>query len=308
MAPITSNLQYTAFFRNTKYSNSGLYKPQLAKNRFSGTILLITFPKGAESMKRIAVLQMDIQLGQVEANRQKAMAMIQKGLQQGAELFLLPEMWTTGYQLDQIQQLAEAADGPTISLLQQIAREHNVEIISGSIPEARNGNVYNTAYTINRTGQVIAQYSKIHLIGLMAEEQYITPGDQKCSFELSIGKAGIIICYDIRFTELPRALALEDCTTLFIPAQWPEVRGDHWRILNLARAIENQQFVISANTVNGKGRGKMYGHSLIINPWGEILAEGGEQEQLIIADVDFSQSADIRKRLPVFTDRRPQYY
>lgn len=257
---------------------------------------------------KIAVLQMDVRLGNVTANREKAAAMIQEGLNQGAELFVLPEMWTTGYQLEQIEQLAEASDGSTIKMLQKLAQENNIEIITGSIAESRNRKIYNTAYAINKQGQVIAQYSKIHLIGLMAEEQYISPGDKKCSFELSIGKAGLIICYDIRFTELPRALALEGCTTLFIPAQWPEVRGDHWRILNLARAIENQQFVISANSVNGRGRGKMYGHSMIINPWGEIIAEGSDQEELIIADVDFSQSTDIRKRLPVFTDRRPQLY
>lgn len=251
---------------------------------------------------------MNIALGNVEANRQKALTMIEDGLQQGAELFVLPEMWTTGYQMDQLHQLAEKEDGPTINMLQQMAKKHSVEIIAGSIAEKRNNKIYNTAYAIDKNGLVIAKYSKIHLIGLMAEEKYITPGDQKCSFDLSIGRSGLIICYDIRFTELPRALALADCTTLFIPAQWPQLRGEHWRILNLARAIENQMFVISANTVNGHGRGKMYGHSMIINPWGEVIAEGTDTEQLIIADVDFSLISTVRAKLPVFTDRRPQYY
>jgi len=257
---------------------------------------------------KVALLQMDIALGNIEANRQKALSMIKDGLTQGAELFVLPEMWTTGYKLDEIHQLAEPCDGPTVKMLQQVAKDNSVEIITGSIAEARDGKVYNTAYAIDKTGAVIAKYSKIHLIGLMAEEKYITPGDKKCSFELSIGQAGLIICYDIRFTELSRALALEGCTTLFIPAQWPELRGMHWRVLNQARAIENQMFVLSVNTVNGHGRGKMFGHSMIIDPWGEIIAEGNDTEELIIADVDFSAVAEIRKRLPVFTDRRPQYY
>ena len=259
-------------------------------------------------MMKVAVLQMDILPGDVEYNRQKAMSMIHEGLAQNAGLFVLPEMWTTGYKLDQIHSLAEPENGPTMILLQQIARKYGVEIVTGSIAEKRKDKIYNTAYVIDRTGTVIAKYSKIHLIGLMEEEKYITPGDHKCSFALSTGQAGLIICYDIRFTELPRALALEGCTTLFIPAQWPEQRGSHWRILNQARAIENQLFIISANTVNGHGRGKMYGHSMIIDPWGEIIAEGGTAEELILADVDFSMVADIRKRLPVFTDRRPQYY
>nr|WP_092074520.1 carbon-nitrogen family hydrolase [Dendrosporobacter quercicolus]NSL49088.1 carbon-nitrogen family hydrolase [Dendrosporobacter quercicolus DSM 1736]SDN00093.1 Carbon-nitrogen hydrolase [Dendrosporobacter quercicolus] len=257
---------------------------------------------------KVAVLQMNVRLGDVEANRQKALHMIHTGLAHHAQLFVLPEMWTTGYRLDQIHTLAEPETGPTLLLLQRLAREYSIEIIAGSIAESRNSKIYNTAYAIDKTGAIIAKYSKIHLIGLMAEEKYISPGDRKCSFELSTGPAGLIICYDIRFTELPRSLALEGCTTLFIPAQWPEQRGEHWRVLNQARAIENQLFVISANTVNGRGNGKMYGHSMIIDPWGKIIAEGGSTEELILADVDFSTVADIRKRLPVFTDRRPQYY
>lgn len=258
---------------------------------------------------KVALLQMDIALGDVAANRRKAMAMIQEGIERGAKLLVLPELWTTGYKLGEIHNLAEPADGPTVKMLSAAAKEHGVEIITGSIAEARGGRVYNTCYAIDGTGSVIAKYSKIHLIGLMAEDRYLAPGDSKALFEMSFGKAAMIICYDLRFTELPRALALAGCHTMFVPAEWPASRGAHWRTLNIARAIENQMFVIAVNRVGSDDNNLFYGHSLIVNPWGEVLAEGSESdEQVILADVDFASVGEIRQRMPIFADRRPQYY
>jgi predicted amidohydrolase len=258
---------------------------------------------------KTALIQMDIVLGDVEANRKKALAMMEQGLRSGAELFVLPEMWTTGYKLDQIHKLGEPEDGPSVQMLRSFAQQHKVDVVGGSMAETRGGKVYNTAYAINQNGDVIGKYSKIHLIGLMAEDKYISPGTSKSLFDLCFGKVGMIICYDLRFTELPRALALGGAQALFVPAEWPTVRGKHWLALNTARAIENQMFVIAVNRV-GKDEGNVFfGNSLVINPWGEILAQGSEdKEEVIIADVDFASVADIRKRIPVFADRRPQYY
>lgn len=258
---------------------------------------------------KVALLQMDLVLGDVQANRTKALSMLAEGVKQGAKLLVLPEMWTTGYKLDKIRELAEPADGPTIQMLKQFAKRNGVEIVCGSMAELCNEHVYNSAYAINRQGEIVAHYRKIHLIGLMKEDTYITAGDCKCMFDLSFGKAGMIICYDLRFTELPRSLALSGCQTLFVPAEWPTPRGRHWVILNTARAIENQMFVIAVNRV-GKDEGNVfYGHSMIIDPWGEIIAEGSAtEEQVIVAEVDFGSVAEIRKRMPIFTDRRPQYY
>jgi omega-amidase len=258
---------------------------------------------------KTALIQMDIALGDVEANRCKARSFIAQGLDRGAELFVLPELWTTGYALKEIHRLAEPADGQTVCMLQQIARENRIEIITGSIAELRNGKVFNTAYAIGRNGGILAQYSKIHLIGLMAEDRYLSPGKEKCLFDLSLGKAGMIICYDLRFTELPRALALQGCQALFIPAEWPSARGRHWQALTIARAIENQMFVIAVNRVGSDPDNAFFGHSMIVNPWGEILIEGAEtEEELLVTDVDFAAVADIRKRIPVFADRRPECY
>ncbi|MGH9356382.1 MAG: carbon-nitrogen family hydrolase [Terriglobia bacterium] len=258
---------------------------------------------------KIAAIQMDIVLGNVAANQKKALAMIEEGLRAGAKLFVLPEMWTTGYKLRELEKLAEPENGPSIQKLRSVAKQNKVEIIAGSIAEIADGKIYNTAYAINRTGDVVAKYRKIHMSGLANEEKYVNPGTCKCAFDLSFGKAGLIICYDIRFTELPRALALGGCEALFVPAEWPAVRGKHWRALNIARAIENQMFVIAVNRVGKDESDVFFGHSLVIDPWGEVLAEGSEERaEVVTADADFGSIAEIRKRIPVFADRRPECY
>jgi omega-amidase len=258
---------------------------------------------------KVALIQMDIVLGDIEINRCKAKLLIAQGCAQAVQLFILPELWTTGYQLQEIKKLAEPEDGQTICMLRQIARENRIEIIAGSIAELRNGKVYNTAYAIGRDGEILAKYSKMHLIGLMLEDRYLCAGEEKCFFEMSLGRAGMIICYDLRFTELPRALALQGCRALFIPAEWPSIRGKHWRALNIARAIENQMFVIAVNRVGNDQDNTFFGHSMVIDPWGEVLIEGSEtEEELLVMDINFDAVEDIRKRIPVFADRRPECY
>lgn len=258
---------------------------------------------------KIALIQMDIALGDVEANRRKALALINEGLRQNAKLFVLPELWTTGYVLDQLLELGEPDNGSTVRMLQNVAKENSVEIITGSIAEIKNNQVYNTVYAINTQGVIVGKYSKIHLVPMMDEEKFLTPGDTKGIFELSFGKAGAIVCYDLRFTELPRSLALSGCQTMFVPAEWPAIRGKHWRTLNMARAIENQMYVIAVNRVGKDQNNIFFGHSMIINPWGDVIAEGSEtDEQVVVADVDFSMVDAVRQQIPIFADRRPQCY
>lgn len=258
---------------------------------------------------KVALIQMDIALGGVKENRDKAAAMLGEGIAKGAELLVLPELWTTGYQLADIHLLGETENGPTITMLQNIASKNKVEIIAGSIAELDEGKVYNTAYAIGKDGNIVAKYRKIHLIGLMEEDQFITPGDKRTVFSSSFGLAGMMICYDLRFTELARKLALSGCQAMFVPAEWPLSRGAHWLALNVARAIENQMFVFAANRVGSDANNEFFGHSLIINPWGEILAEGSQtKEEVLVVEVDFSLVVEVRRRMPVFNDRRPECY
>ncbi|MBP2651184.1 MAG: carbon-nitrogen hydrolase [Firmicutes bacterium] len=258
---------------------------------------------------RTALIQVDITPGNVTANLTKAITLMTKGVAEGATLFVLPELWTTGYKLRSIDKLAETEEGPTLTRLRQFAADHHVEIISGSIAELADNNIYNTTYAINSSGTIVAKYRKLHLFSLMDEHRYFTAGNSKGIANMSFGKAGLIICYDLRFTELTRSLALAGCNTLFVPAEWPTIRGSHWLNLNIARAIENQLFVIAVNCVGRYGNSTFFGNSLVINPWGEIITQGSSTaEQVIVTNIDFSLVDEARNKIPIFTDRRPEYY
>jgi predicted amidohydrolase len=160
----------------------------------------------------------------------------------------------------------------------------------------------------NREGQRIADYSKIHLFRLMEEEKYLASGDRVGTLAIGDIPAGVMICYDIRFPELSRKLALEGAKLVFVPAEWPKPRLHHWRTLQMARAIENQMFVISCNRVGISGSTEFFGHSMVIDPWGEVIAEGDETEQIIRASINLDDVDRVRRTIPIFEDRRPSLY
>ncbi|MBP2644635.1 MAG: yafV [Firmicutes bacterium] len=258
---------------------------------------------------KIALVQLAAPAGDVASTVDYALSLMTKAVQQGAELCVLPELWTTGYRLKTVSRLAEPQDGPTLTKLRQFATAHQVEIIAGSIAELAGSTVYNTTYAIRRDGSLGGKYRKIHLFSLTSEQNYFSPGNSKGLAEMSFGKAGLIICYDLRFPELTRSLALSGCPALFVPAAWPETRGQHWLTLNIARAIENQCFVIAVNTVGKYGNINFFGNSLVVTPWGEILVQGSStQEEIVFTELDFSLIADVRQKISMYADRRPEYY
>lgn len=258
----------------------------------------------------LALLQMDIAIGEPELN----FAKLEKLLDQAVEgetkpdVIIFPEMWNTGYALDRIQELADEEGQRTHALLSEFSRKHQVNIIGGSIAEKQGSQIYNTIYAYNREGSRVADYSKIHLFRLMDEEKYLEEGSHIGQFELDGVSSGMMICYDIRFPELSRKLALGGAQIVFVPAEWPNPRLHHWRTLLMARAIENQMFVVSCNRVGISGTTEFFGHSMVIDPWGEALAEGDETEQVIRAQIDLALVDEVRSRIPVFEDRRPALY
>ncbi|MGZ4134370.1 MAG: carbon-nitrogen family hydrolase, partial [Tumebacillaceae bacterium] len=193
-------------------------------------------------------------------------------------------------------------------LMSALAKEYNVNILAGSVSDLRDGDVYNTTYLFNRQGEVVGDYSKIHLFRLMDEEKYLQAGDQVGLFTLDDVTLGSMICYDIRFPELARTLSLGGAQILFLPAEWPHPRLNHWRHLQMARAIENQMFVVSTNRVGKAGDTEFFGHSMVIDPWGEILLETDDQEGIHHVTVDLAVVPEIRSRIPIFEDRRPDLY
>lgn len=259
---------------------------------------------------RIALLQIPVHAGDPEANYR----LVEQRLREASELspkpdvLVLPEMWNTGYALQQIQELADPDGARTRKLISDFSRSTGIHVVAGSVAEKRGEEVYNTVFAFGRDGQETGSYSKIHLFRLMEEEKHLSAGSEPGLFPLQDEQAGMMICYDIRFPELARKLALSGAKVLFVPAEWPHPRLHHWRTLLTARAIENQMYVIACNRTGASGKDVFFGHSMVIDPWGEILVEGGEEEALLVADIDLGLVDEVRTRIPVFEDRRPSLY
>ncbi|MBB3110444.1 putative amidohydrolase [Paenibacillus phyllosphaerae] len=258
----------------------------------------------------LALIQMHVEAGNPEANFIKLEQMLEQAVQgeQKPDVIVFPEMWNTGYALEQIEEIADPAGERTKALLSSFSKKHGVQLVGGSVAEKRDGGVFNTIYVYDEYGELQSDYSKIHLFRLMDEEKYLAAGDRLGKLTAGGADAGMMICYDIRFPELARALALSGAKLLFVPAQWPNPRLHHWRTLLLARAIENQMFVIACNRCGTSGTTSFFGHSMIIDPWGEIIAEAGDEETIVRASIDLNLVDQVRSKIPVFEDRRPNLY
>lgn len=260
---------------------------------------------------RIALIQMHIEAGDPEVNFRAMLAKLEEAVrtEPKPDLIVLPEMWNTGYALDHIESLADPGGERTKAAISAFCRKHGVSVHAGSIARGNEGaGVTNTTYIFDASGEEVGEYSKIHLFQLMDEHLHLQAGEKPGRFALNGVPAATMICYDIRFPELARALALGGAKILFVPAEWPHPRLHHWRTLLHARAIENQMYVVSCNTVGRSGGSDFFGHSMVIDPWGEVVAEAPEEETILRAEIDLSLVDDVRGRIPVFADRRPQLY
>ncbi|MDA8415101.1 MAG: carbon-nitrogen family hydrolase [Desulfobacteraceae bacterium] len=256
-------------------------------------------------MINAASMQFNVRQGDVDANREYVRAALRRVAAQGANLVVLPEMWSSGFAYRNLNELAGRTAGIVEELL-ELSRELKLVII-GSMPEPHGEKVFNTAYVLDN-GRLAGTYRKLHLFSLLGEDRAFDSGDSWLLADTSLGKIGVIICYDLRFPELSRRLALEGAGVICVPAQWPRPRQEHWRTLLRARAIENQLFVVACNACGPIGKLDFFGMSLIIDPKGELLAEAGETGGEISALLDMQLMADWRAQIPCFNDRRPELY
>ncbi|MFC7322093.1 carbon-nitrogen family hydrolase [Halobacillus campisalis] len=258
-------------------------------------------------MTNIAIIQMDIAFGNPDKNRSIALPLIEEAVSKGAEFILLPELWTTGYDLSRFDEIAETLEGPTHKMLSELAQKHGVTI-AGSVAEDDHGEYYNTMVAYNRSGDRTLNYRKAHLFRLMDEEKFLNSGHHKGNFILEDTLVAGVICYDIRFPEWIRTHMLNGARGLFVVAEWPKPRVEHWRNLLISRAIENQSFVIACNRIGTDQNNEFGGHSIVVDPWGNIVAEAGDNEEILMCEVDFSRVEAIREQIPIFQDRRPELY
>ncbi|GIO24975.1 carbon-nitrogen family hydrolase [Oceanobacillus sp. J11TS1] len=258
-----------------------------------------------------AIYQMDIIPGDPVGNRRR----VQEWLEVQAEkeqpnIVVLPEMWTTAYTLGQLDGLADRDGEPTRAFLKELAKKHHVHIIGGSFANKVDGEIYNTALVVNKDGEEVYTYDKIHLVPMLNEPAYLAGGRKQARiFELDGIKMGLLICYDLRFPELARQLAVAGAEVIYIVAEWPAARKDHWKALQLARAIENQCYIISCNRVGNYDDVTFCGASFVVDPWGTIVKEGAqEQEETLVERIALSNVERIRKEVPVFKSRVPDMY
>lgn len=252
-----------------------------------------------------AAIQFNVKQGDVDANLAYVRKALRRAAERGANLAVLPEMWSSGFAYRELNQLALRTAGIVEELL-ALSRELKLVIV-GSMPEPNGDKVFNTVYVVDN-GKLGGIYRKIHLFSLLGEDRAFSGGDSWLLADTSIGKVGVIICYDLRFPELSRRLAVEGAQVICVPAQWPKPRQEHWRTLLRARAIENQLFVIGCNACGTIGKLDFFGMSMIVDPKGELLGEAGESEVEIIAPLDMQGMADWRAQIPCFNDRKPEYY
>ncbi|MEN1967518.1 carbon-nitrogen family hydrolase [Lentibacillus sp. N15] len=260
---------------------------------------------------KYAVYQTEIVAGNPKENRENVKQWIETvAKREQPDTVVLPEMWNTGYALPDLANIADQNAEPTAAFLSNLAEKYNMNIIGGSIANQKGGNIYNTSLVFNRRGELVYQYDKIHLVPMLDEPSYLTGGQQKAAiFELDQVKMGLIICYDLRFPEISRQLALAGAQVLHVVAEWPAARREHWNALQTARAIENQFYVVSSNVVGTYQDTEYAGESMIINPWGTTITAGQQTSiETLTATLDLALVPKIRKEVPVFSSRVPEMY
>lgn len=256
---------------------------------------------------KVALAQFEIALGDPEKNLHTGLTAIDQAAEQGCQLVQLPELWLSGYDLPNCERYSQLT-AEWVQRLQAVADSRNLAI-GGTFITSQYRQYYNT-YLLFQPGQLEpARYNKTHLFRLLGEENYFSPGDHLTVVQLPWGKVGLAICYDLRFPELIRAYAERGIVCLLVSAEWGQKRAEHWRTLLKARAIENQIFVAATNGIGQIYENQLAGFSAVIDPWGNVLAEGGPNvSTLLTANLDFAEIDRVQQVVPSTFDRRTSLY
>ena len=266
------------------------------------------FPK-AERTLRVGLVQMNTVPCEAAENRKTAERLIRRAAEAGADLVVLPETWNVGFFPRRfLADLAEPEDGESRALLSRLAKELGVAVAGGSIPTRRGGSICNTFVFYTNEGRLTAEYDKLHAFSPSGEGAFFRAGDRLCLFSACGVRAGVLLCYDLRFCEQARLLALGGAGLLLVCAQWPRERLAHWRLLTMARAVENQAFVLAVNGCGMFEGVRSGGGSIAVSPWGEVISEAGDGEELVLADLQLEAVREARRAMNVLADRRPELY
>lgn len=265
----------------------------------------------------VAVCQLTVG-GDKQKNIGQAREMIHRAAGRGARLVVLPEMFNCPYQAHKFPVYAETyPEGQTFSMLAAAAAEEKVYLVGGSVPEQDGERVYNSSFVFGPDGNLLARHRKMHLFDVdlpggvtVKESSTLGAGEQVTVVPTEFCPVGVAICYDIRFPELIRLMALRGAKIIVIPAAFNMTTGPaHWDLVFRARAVDNQVFVIAASPARDvQAKYVAYGHSMIVDPWGDILARADEKEQVLLGEVNLRKLEKVRRELPLMAHRRTDLY
>lgn len=280
--------------------------------------ILNCFHGGVKRMKKFKIAVCQILVTEDKGrNLKKAEVMIREAKSQGGEVIVLPEIFNSPYNNDCMTQMAEDYPGESTNLLSSLAKELQVYIIGGSIPEKTKDKIYNTSFIFNREGELIGSHRKMHLFDIdvkgkitFKESDIVDYGQQVTVVDTEYCKIGVAICYDMRFPELMRLMALKGAEVIVVPAAFNTTTGPaHWHETIKVRAIDNQVYFVAASPArNMKSSYHAYGFSTIMSPWGEVVATTEEKEDIIYGEVDLGYVAKVRQELPLLKHRRTDIY
>lgn len=265
---------------------------------------------------RTALIQMPVTADKAE-NLTVARDYVRRAADGGAQLAVLPEMFCCLYTNEAFRANAEPAGGPVHRAMAGLARETGLWLVAGSMPEADGERIYNTSFVFDPAGRQAAFHRKMHLFDIdvkggqrFMESETFTAGDSVTVFDTPFGKLGLCICFDLRFPELARCMALAGARAIVTPAAFNMTTGPaHWELLFRQRAVDNQLFTLGvAPARDEKGPYVSYGNTILCSPWGEVLARAGSAPALLLADVDLNQNESIRAQLPLLSARRTDVY
>ena len=250
---------------------------------------------------QVACLQLPIQQGNVEASLENLCSVLATACFSENTLVTLPELWATGFEYADFQNLAEQTP-KILNELERKAAQNRIWFAGSLLDKQSTGKMYNSFFVVGPEG-IVGSYQKQHLFRLWQEDQYIAAGHEAQVIQTPFGPIAALVCYDLRFPALSQQQFFSGCKLLVVSAQWPKIRAEHWKILLQARAVENQAVVVACN---GSGRlavGELAGHSMIISPSGEILAQADEQPAVITSQIEIGDVSAARSRFCSVAER-----
>lgn len=265
---------------------------------------------------RTALIQSKVGKNRSE-NLDNARKLIDQATNLGARLISLPECFNSPYGTKFFNEYAESVpNGPTSEMLSKAAKENQIYLVGGTFPEIENNKFYNTCTVWGPEGNLLAKYRKMHLFDIdipggitFKESDVLSPGDELAMFEIDRVKVGLGICYDLRFEELAKLYRLKGAEILIYPAAFNLTTGPlHFELLQRARAIDNQVFVLGISPARGDQGYIAYGHSQITSPWGKVIGQAKEGEQIIQVDLDLNECDQVRQQIPIYSQRRTDIY